>query len=44
YYCITFDFDSLNDESITIRSRDDMQQKRIKINELFDLLTKLENK
>ncbi len=33
-YCITFDFDSLNDASVTIRDRDTMQQERIKIEEL----------
>jgi glycyl-tRNA synthetase len=33
-YCVTFDFDSLNDESVTIRERDSMQQVRMKINEL----------
>ncbi|MDE6289821.1 MAG: glycine--tRNA ligase, partial [Ureaplasma sp.] len=44
YYCLTFDFDSLNDESITIRTRDDMQQKRIKISELFEILKNFENK
>ncbi|MDP4091856.1 MAG: glycine--tRNA ligase [Bacillota bacterium] len=33
-YCITFDFDSLNDQSVTIRERDSMQQIRIKIDEL----------
>ncbi len=33
-YCITFDFDSLNDASVTIRDRDTMQQERIKIDEL----------
>jgi len=35
-YCITFDFDSLNDESVTIRDRDTMQQVRIKIKQLLD--------
>ena len=35
-FCITFDFDSLNDESVTIRERDSMQQIRIKISELED--------
>jgi glycyl-tRNA synthetase len=35
-YCITFDFDSLNDASVTIRERDSMQQIRIKIDELPD--------
>ncbi len=33
-YCITFDFDSLNDASVTIRDRDTMDQIRIKIDEL----------
>ncbi|WP_024834278.1 glycine--tRNA ligase [Ruminiclostridium josui] len=33
-YCITFDFDSLEDKSVTIRDRDTMQQVRIKIEDL----------
>jgi glycyl-tRNA synthetase len=33
-YCITFDFDSLEDASVTIRDRDTMDQVRIKIDEL----------
>lgn len=33
-YCITFDFDSVNDGSVTIRDRDSMQQVRVKIDEL----------
>lgn len=33
-YCITFDFDSLNDGSVTIRDRDTMNQVRIRIDEL----------
>jgi glycyl-tRNA synthetase len=33
-YCITFDFDSLNDASVTIRDRDTMEQVRIRIDEL----------
>ncbi len=33
-YCITFDFDSLEDKSVTIRDRDTMQQVRVKIDEL----------
>ena len=32
--CITFDFDSLEDNSVTIRDRDTMEQQRIKIDEL----------
>ncbi|MDF2520582.1 MAG: glycine--tRNA ligase [Clostridia bacterium] len=35
-YCITFDFDSLEDQSVTIRHRDTMQQVRVKIDELQD--------
>jgi glycyl-tRNA synthetase len=35
-YCITFDFDSLNDESVTIRDRDTMKQVRISISQLSD--------
>lgn len=34
-YCITFDFDSVEDKSVTIRDRDTMQQVRIKIDELI---------
>ena len=33
-FCITFDFDSLEDGSVTIRDRDSMQQIRLKIEEL----------
>ncbi|MCX8131013.1 MAG: glycine--tRNA ligase [Clostridia bacterium] len=33
-FCITFDFDSLNDRSVTIRERDSMQQVRMGIDEL----------
>lgn len=33
-YCITVDFDTLEDESVTIRDRDSMEQVRVKIPEL----------
>ncbi len=33
-YCITIDFDTLNDEAVTVRERDTMKQERIKIGEL----------
>ena len=33
-YCITIDFDTLEDESVTIRDRDTMEQVRVKIDEL----------
>ncbi len=37
-YCITVDFDTENDESVTIRDRDTMQQQRIKITDLISFL------
>ena len=33
-FCITVDFDTLNDQAVTVRDRDTMQQERIKIAEL----------
>lgn len=33
-YCITFDFDSLEDRCVTVRERDSMEQQRIPIEEL----------
>jgi glycyl-tRNA synthetase len=33
-FCITFDFDSLEDASVTVRDRDTMTQERIKIEDL----------
>ncbi|KDR96650.1 glycyl-tRNA synthetase [Peptoclostridium litorale DSM 5388] len=33
-YCITFDYDSLEDGAVTVRDRDTMEQVRIKIEEL----------
>jgi|SRR5665647_1419982 len=38
-YCITFDFDSLEDACVTIRERDSMSQIRIKIDELGSYLS-----
>jgi glycyl-tRNA synthetase len=37
-YCITFDFDSLDDSSVTIRDRDSMDQVRIPIDKVLDYL------
>jgi glycyl-tRNA synthetase len=42
-YCITVDFDSLNDNSVTVRDRDTTKQDRIKISELKDYLAKRHN-
>jgi glycyl-tRNA synthetase len=38
-YCVTYDFDSLNDQSVTVRDRDTMQQERVKIDELEGYIT-----
>ena len=38
-YCVTVDFDTLNDKCVTIRDRDSMKQERIKIDELISFLT-----
>lgn len=37
-YCITVDFDTLEDDTVTIRDRDTMQQFRIKIDEIRDFI------
>lgn len=37
-YCVTFDFESVNDGSVTVRDRDTMKQERIKIAELAGYL------
>ncbi len=37
-YCVTIDFDTLEDESVTVRDRDTMDQVRIKISELHAYL------
>ena len=34
-FCVTFDFDSLDDNCVTVRERDSMKQVRINISELF---------
>ena len=38
--CITIDFESLDNESVTIRDRDTMDQSRVSINELSDFIIK----
>jgi len=40
-YCVTVDFDSLEDLSVTIRNRDSMDQERIKIDDLLDYFSKI---
>lgn len=42
-YCVTYDFDSINDHCVTIRDRDSMKQERIEISKLKEYLTNLFN-
>jgi glycyl-tRNA synthetase len=37
-YCVTVDFESLEDRAVTVRDRDTMAQERVKIGELVDYL------
>ncbi len=37
-YCVTIDFDTLNDNTVTIRDRDTMEQIRLNISELKDYI------
>ncbi len=37
-FCITFDFDSLEDQAVTVRERDSMKQERVKISELKEYI------
>lgn len=39
-YCITVDHQTLNDDTVTIRYRDTMEQERVKISQLYDIITK----
>lgn len=43
-YCITVDFESIKDKSVTIRDRDSMKQERIKIEKLESILMEKFNK
>ena len=38
-YCVTIDFDSLNDQAVTVRERDSMRQDRIGIDKLVGYLS-----
>jgi glycyl-tRNA synthetase len=37
-YCVTIDYDTLKDNTVTVRDRDSMKQKRIKIDKLVNYL------
>jgi len=39
-FCVTIDFDSLEDDSVTVRDRDSMEQSRVKIGELVEWVGK----
>ncbi|UCG40889.1 MAG: glycine--tRNA ligase, partial [Acidimicrobiia bacterium] len=37
-YCVTFDFDSLEDRAVTVRDRDSMAQERVSVDQLVGYL------
>ena len=39
--CITIDFETLKDATVTVRDRDTMEQKRVKVESLDDLIKSL---
>ena len=39
-FCITVDHDTLNDDTVTIRHRDSMEQERVKISDLSHIISK----
>ncbi len=43
-FCVTYDYDSLDDGAVTVRDRDTMLQERVQISELNDYIRKLVNK
>jgi len=38
-YCVTIDFDTLEDDSVTVRDRDTTEQTRVKISDLIDYVS-----
>src|SRR6185369_16200764 len=38
-YCVTVDFETLEDNAVTVRDRDSMQQERVKVPDLVPYLT-----
>lgn len=43
-YCITIDFESLRDDTVTLRDRDTMEQERVKISDLSSIISNKLNK
>lgn len=39
-YCVTIDFDTLEDDTVTVRNRDTIEQERIQIKELTKIISK----
>lgn len=39
-FCITVDHDSLNDNTVTLRYRDTMEQKRVSVDDLAQIIDK----
>ena len=37
-YCVTIDFDTIDDNQVTIRDRDTMNQSRVPVSQLVDIL------
>lgn len=37
-YCVTVDYDTLQDDCVTLRNRDTMEQERVKISDLLGLI------
>jgi glycyl-tRNA synthetase len=40
-FCVTFDFESVNDDAVTVRERDSMKQERVGVSQLRDYLDKV---
>jgi glycyl-tRNA synthetase len=38
-YCITIDYDTLEDNTVTVRDRDTMEQTRVKIEDIRDKIS-----
>lgn len=39
-FCITVDFDTLEDDTVTVRDRDSTQQVRMKVDDIFPYFSK----
>ena len=43
-FCVTFDFESLDDQAVTVRERDSMEQERVPVAELIGYLAERINR